>query len=199
MTRVKVIDSSQLMAIHSKMEVESLNYCLDNICLSNYLARHTSGKKHMADIYAPQNFDPRTSIGGLVGRTRGALFGAMDAALAQFDLTTPQYIALVLVASGAASRPGDICRMLAHDPGAMTRMIDRLEERKLVRRVSDPDDRRALNLELTAQGKALYPKLIETAVGVLNRFLHGFTKTEARQLEDMLQRMLANADTLDTP
>ena len=62
-----------------------------------------------------------------------------------------------------------------------------------MRRVARPNDRRASNLELTAEGKAVYPKLRASAMKVLNRLLSGFTQKEARQLERLLQRMLENA------
>lgn len=75
----------------------------------------------------------------------------------------------------------------------MTRMIDRLEAKGFIRRVRSAEDRRAVNLELTAEGKAVFPKLRVSVVGVLNRLLRGFTKSEARQLEGFLQRILANA------
>ncbi|MDR0481324.1 MAG: MarR family transcriptional regulator [Gallionellaceae bacterium] len=152
----------------------------------------------MVDRYTPENFHPRASVGALIGRVRGALFSTMDEALAQFDLTTPQYVALVMIANGTATRPGDISKKIQHDPGAMTRLIDKLEQHGLVRRVSDPNDRRALNLELTAHGKALYPKVIKVTMDVMNRSLSGFTQAEAQQLEDMLQRMIANVEQRDT-
>jgi len=72
-------------------------------------------------------------------------------------------------------------------------MLDRLEQRGLIRRVRLTDDRRSMKLELTAEGKAIYPRMRACSVTVLNRFLRGFTKAEARQLESLLQRMLANA------
>jgi DNA-binding MarR family transcriptional regulator len=82
---------------------------------------------------------------------------------------------------------------MSYDPGAMTRMIDRLERRGLVRRVANPNDRRASHLELTAEGEAVYPKLRESVMKVLNHFLRGFTPAEARQLESYLLRMLESA------
>jgi len=75
----------------------------------------------------------------------------------------------------------------------MTRMLDRLERRGLVRRVAHPNDRRASNLELTAEGNDVYPMLRASAMKVLNGFLAGFSQDEARQLERLLQRMLENA------
>ena len=71
-------------------------------------------------------------------------------------------------------------------------MLDRLEGKRLIRRARCPDDRRRVILELTPEGKAVYPKLVASYVNVLNRFLHGFTKPEVRQLETLLSRMLVN-------
>jgi len=75
----------------------------------------------------------------------------------------------------------------------MTRMIDRLEQKGLIQRTDHPDDRRRVGLELTAEGKTVYPKLKAAAMSVQNRFLRGFTKSDVRQLEILLQRMLANS------
>jgi DNA-binding MarR family transcriptional regulator len=72
-------------------------------------------------------------------------------------------------------------------------MLDRLESRGLVRRVAHPNDRRASNLELTAEGNEVYPKLQAAGMKVLNGFLGGFTPQEARQLEGFLLRMLENS------
>ena len=147
----------------------------------------------MTRIYDPKNFDPPSSLGALISRVRIVMFDRLDQALGPFDLSTPQYIVIVLLANGIASKSSDICRTVAHDPGAMTRVIDRLEEKKLVRRKPDPNDRRAFKLELTPQGRALYPKVIAVAVGMINELLEGFTKTEVRQMENFLKRILENA------
>jgi DNA-binding MarR family transcriptional regulator len=72
-------------------------------------------------------------------------------------------------------------------------MIDRLESKGLIRRRRDADDRRLVNIELTEQGKEAFPRMRVCAMGVLNRFLRGFTQTEARQLEIFLNRMMANS------
>jgi DNA-binding MarR family transcriptional regulator len=74
----------------------------------------------------------------------------------------------------------------------MTRMIDRLEQKGLIRRVPHPEDRRAMTLELTVAGKALYPQLLSAKETVQAQFLRGFSVDEARQLERLLNRMLDN-------
>jgi len=147
----------------------------------------------MPQIYDPKNFDPPSSLGALISRVRITLYERLDQALLPFDLSTPQYIVIVLLANDIASKSSDICRTLAHDPGAMTRVLDRLEVKKLVRRMPDPSDRRAFKLELTSEGRVLYPKVIAVAVGMINELLEGFTKTEVRQMESFLMRILENA------
>jgi len=80
----------------------------------------------------------------------------------------------------------------------MTRKIDALEKRGLVRRVRSAEDRRAIKLELTPEGRKLYPKALATAVGMANEFLEGFTKSEVKALEGFLKRILENVDAQAT-
>ena len=53
-----------------------------------------------------------------------------------------------------------------------------------------------MHLELSDEGRAAYPRMREISLTVANRFLRGFTKAEARQLESMLSRMLENSQGL---
>jgi len=144
-------------------------------------------------IYDLKSYDPKRSIGGLLGRVKMAMSAAVDTELAPLDITAAQYVILMSIAHGEADSASGLCKGMSYDPGAMTRMLDRLERRGLVRRVAHPNDRRAFNLELTAEGEAVIPKLRESVMNVLNGFLRGFTPQEARQLENFLQRMLERA------
>lgn len=144
-------------------------------------------------IYEPATYDITTAVAPMMGRVRVKFMEALDEALSPFDLKAADYLVLVALAHDHADTASTVCSVLAHDPGAMTRKIDGLEKRGLVRRVRSEQDRRAIKLELTPEGKKLYPKALAAAVGVANDFLDGFTKTEVRQLEGFLQRMYENA------
>jgi len=82
--------------------------------------------------------------------------------------------------------------MMSYDPGAMTRMVDRLEAKGLIRRNRNSDDRRLVNLELTEAGHTVVPRLRECSVRVVNKFLTGFSKADAAMLEQLLERMASN-------
>jgi len=128
----------------------------------------------------------------MINRVRVEMIDAMDRELAQFDITAPQLIVLASVANREADSASQLCKNISYDPGAMTRMIDRLEQKGLVRRVPRPDDRRAMTLEMTAAGKALYPQLLVAKETVQSRFLRGFGKDEVIVLEKRLNRLLEN-------
>jgi DNA-binding MarR family transcriptional regulator len=128
----------------------------------------------------------------LVSRVRIAVMDALDAELAQYDISAAQMMVLGTIATGEADSAAGLCKGISYDPGAMTRMIDRLEQKGLLRRLPRPDDRRTQSLELTPEGKALYPKLAAAKEAVQRRFLRGFSEDEERMFEGLLNRMLAN-------
>ncbi len=72
-------------------------------------------------------------------------------------------------------------------------MIDRLESKGLICRSRREDDRRVVYLELTEKGHNAFPRMRVVSMGIVNRFLRGFSQAEARQLESFLTRMLDNA------
>ncbi|MGH8851431.1 MAG: MarR family winged helix-turn-helix transcriptional regulator [Casimicrobiaceae bacterium] len=146
----------------------------------------------MNAIYDPKTFEPRLGLGRLLSQARMEILDALDRELAPLDITAAQYVILATLAYGPTDSASGLCRGVSYDPGAMTRMIDRLERKGLVRRVRCPDDRRKINLELTDEGKAVYPRVIDSAVTVLNRYLRGFSREEITQFESYLNRMLAN-------
>ena len=158
----------------------------------------------MADIYDSESYEPRKSLGHLLGRVRGEMLSALDRELAAderlaaLDVTAAQVIILGSLASGEGVKSAsDLCKGISYDAGAMTRMIDRLESKGLIRRSRSPEDRRLVYLELTDEGRATYPRMRVIGMTVLNRLLRGFSKSEARQLEGFLHRMLENAHAFE--
>lgn len=148
-------------------------------------------ERPVSQIYDPQSYNPKGGIGGLISRVKLKLLDAMERELAPYDISAAQYVILVGLVNGVDSASG-LCKGGSYDPGAMTRMLDRLERKGLVKRVRCPDDRRMVRLALTEEGKSVYPKLVASAAEVMNRSLQGFTKDDVRQLEGLLQRILDN-------
>jgi DNA-binding MarR family transcriptional regulator len=153
----------------------------------------------LGDIYDSATYHPRKSIGSLLGRVKVEMLAALDSELAAdrrlapLELSAAQFAVIASLAGEERKSASDLCKGISYDAGAMTRMLDRLEGKGLIRRSRSPEDRRLVHLELTDEGRAAYPRMRELALGVANRFLRGFSKAEARQLESLLTRMLDNA------
>jgi DNA-binding MarR family transcriptional regulator len=155
----------------------------------------------MSDIYDSTSFQPGRHIGALVSRVKVEMLVALDRELAQdkrlapLEMSAAQYIivANLAIGPGEPKSAADLCKVISYDAGAMTRMLDRLEAKGLIRRTRSSQDRRLLNLELTEEGRAAFPRMREISMGIANRFLRGFSKAEARQLEGFLNRMVENA------
>src|SRR5580658_1985803 len=136
--------------------------------------------------------DDEMAIGHLIGRARSALLTGLDGELEQFGLTGAQFAVLKNVADGTADTAADLCRTMHYDTGSMTRMLDRLEEKSVLRRERCTQDRRVVYLRITDSGNDLLPRLRAAAVHVLSRHLAGFSLAEVESLKHYLVRMIDN-------
>ena len=157
------------------------------------VASHASGP--FLDTASPE---PRRSIGVLMTRIRAEQSQALDRklasdpALAPFEVTAAQYSVLNALVERDVDCISRLCKDVSYDPGAMTRMIDRLEAKGLIRRGRSTSDRRRVGLELTEAGEALVPRMRAHSAAVLDRLLAGFGGDEVAQLSSFLDRMAAN-------
>src|SRR5512140_2528446 len=120
----------------------------------------------MQPIYDIETFRPSQGVGAYIGRARRTIVEAIDQELAPLDISHAQWIVVMLLGDGAASTAAELCKVLIYDPGAMTRLLDRLEKKRVLRRVRTQDDRRTVRLKLTADGRKLYPRILDALVRV---------------------------------
>lgn len=76
-----------------------------------------------------------------------------SAVLRQFGLTATQMSVLRQLEQGEGCRLTTLSKRVMRSKSAITRIIDSLEEKGLVARVGDPDDRRAQRVVLTGEGR----------------------------------------------
>jgi DNA-binding MarR family transcriptional regulator len=132
------------------------------------------------------------SVGQLMGQARTSLLTRLDAELERFGLNGMQFVVLKHLGEGAARTAADLCRLNRYDTGAMTRILDRLEEKGLVRRERGRADRRVVFLRLAPQGRALLPRLMVVAGRIVDAHLAGFSAGEIEALKGYLRRMIDN-------
>lgn len=142
----------------------------------------------------PQSATTPFQLCSLIGRIRSELHTSIEAELARqgFKLGFTQYVALKKLGSEGPMTPGELARLLHHNPGALTRLLDKLEQQDFLRRVPDPADRRTLRIELTASGRNLWKRINACGERVAERALYRSTEKERAQLQSLLNRVLEN-------
>ena len=73
-------------------------------------------------------------------------------------------------------------------PANVTGIMDRLEEKSLVRRTAGKEDRRATIIEITSEGKALYERVAIRKADMLQKALATFSKDELMTLNNLLEK-----------
>jgi DNA-binding MarR family transcriptional regulator len=139
------------------------------------------------------------SLAPLLSQVRMAMLSGVDheflrdEEVAALEVTAAQFVIIANVLKGHANSACGLCNFMDYDRGAMSRMIDRLETKGLLRRVPLAHTRRTMALEVTEAGKAAFPKMQACLNRVVNRLLKGVTKTQVRDVQKTLKRMLANS------
>ena len=149
-----------------------------------------------ATFYRPEGYCADESVGYLMKRVLNSIAQAADKRLEPQGITQAQWSPLFMLGRSRASTVAELARELQTDPGAMTRLLDRLESKGLCRRERSTEDRRVVHIELTPEGEAAAERVPFELSQVMNEHLAGFSKSEWTQLKEFLQRMLANAEAL---
>ena len=153
---------------------------------------------NVKNVYDLKTHSPNQEFVPLVMQVRMAIIQSLDQEflsdrdVASLEVTSAQFAILKKVLKGKASAACELCKAMDYDRGAMSRMIDRLEKKGLIRRVALAHTRRTRALEVTAAGKAAFPKMQACLSRVVNRMLKGVTSVQVREVERTLRRMLAN-------
>jgi DNA-binding MarR family transcriptional regulator len=114
-------------------------------------------------------------------RATAALEQRVEAALATVGLSSPKLSVLTrLVESREPVTLGELAGRLCCVRSNVTQLIDRMEVDGLVRRVSDPGDRRSVRAELTSMGRQRQAAGIEL-LRVIERDVLGKFSTDDRQ------------------
>jgi len=91
----------------------------------------------------------------------------------------------------ADTLPSELADRLGTTRGAITKLVDRLERRKLVTRQIDEHDRRYQPLAITAKGRALVPMLAALADDNDAAFFGHMRREQREQVIDLMKEVVA--------
>lgn len=109
--------------------------------------------------------------------------------IADLDLTPPQAGLLRAIAAGPGQSQQALARLLGTPPSRLVALVDGLDERGLVERRRNPDDRRLHALHLTAAGDALLARIGEVARAHDDAMCAGLDPDDRAALRTLLSRL----------
>lgn len=152
---------------------------------------HETPAFYRADTYTLED-----SVGFLVNRLGQLLSREIDRRMVDLGLTDAQWKPMLLLQQGSCTTAADIARVANLNTGAVTRLLDRLEHKGLVRRTRSRDDRRVVLLELSAEGRRVADQIPGIISEMANHLLQGFSTQDFARFKDYLDRATTNLRAL---
>ena len=130
-------------------------------------------------------------LGEAFGAVARRLRWASMSSLAQWDVTPSQMRAVRVLAKHGGVRSSELARHLGIAPRSATEVVDALEERSLVARQPDPDDRRATSVVQTEAGARLREVLDEARRTATEQRLSVLSDADRAELDRILRLVVA--------
>ncbi|NII11321.1 MarR family transcriptional regulator [Oleiagrimonas sp. C23AA] len=149
----------------------------------------------------PSTTAPEESFGVLLWLVKHELVRALERDLAAdgVGLRHTQFLVIKRLATLGPMSASELARSLEHDCGAMTRILDQLEHKGYLRRHKHAQDRRALRIELTDAGEAMWRHLDTINQNLIDRAQRDLDPSERKRLLDYLGRVLGALRSDNTP
>jgi DNA-binding MarR family transcriptional regulator len=152
--------------------------------------------------YSVANLEANTSVGFLIKRCGVLMTQVAERRFESQAMNLTHWIVLMTLTRCAHFSPTQLSSEVGHDMGALTRVVDDLEARGLVRRTRSRRDRRAVEIAITAAGRRVADDSKRVIVELLNELMEPFSVSEIETLIALLQRMMAHlqraADSAET-
>ncbi|MEV6314679.1 MarR family transcriptional regulator [Streptomyces sp. NPDC051776] len=135
-------------------------------------------------------------LGFWLRRLSDTVAARLEQELAKHGVTVSQWDVLITVHRRDATTAREVAEIMQIDPGAVSRLVDRLVAKGLMARELHPSSRRSLLLTLTEAGQALVPELSAT-VDRHDRYFFGHLDQEERAwLTDWIVSLLEHSRSM---
>ena len=131
--------------------------------------------------------------GGLISYIYRMCVVKFSEELAPYGIGSGEFPILITIYEEPGKSQDELAILKGFDKSMIAKMVVKLEEKGLMYRIIDPDDKRVKRMYLTDAGKALYPKINRVGIN-LNQLLHqNLSESESRTLLVSLKKMALNA------
>lgn len=133
----------------------------------------------------------------LVGRAGRLLARRGDRRFGEMGLAFAQVPVLGSLRNGEALSQAELAKLVQIEQPTMAALLGRMERDGLIERTPDPDDKRISQVSLSAAARDRMPQVRAALVAASKEALAGFDATEIATLTAMLERVVANLESVN--
>ena len=145
---------------------------------------------------SPAAFDLGRFLPYLINRAGARLAAAFSAEIARYGIELQEWRVLAALLARGPCRLGDLAALTSIEISTLSRLVGRMTRARLVDRVREEGDRRAVQVSLSLRGRQVATEIVPLAHRYDALALAGFGTREAEQLRAMLARVFRNLDGL---
>lgn len=139
-----------------------------------------------------EGFSIKDSTGYWLLQTYNAISESLQDRLDEYDVTVAQWPVLYSLYKDSINAPAELAEYLGLNRSAITRLLDRLEKKKLIKRTGSSHDKRSVEVSLTKRGHKIVPQLAQISRETNNQFLAGLSKKEIQLFDEILKKIHSN-------
>jgi DNA-binding MarR family transcriptional regulator len=132
------------------------------------------------------------SMGYLVRYAYRAFVKALAVELDPHDITTGQWSVLRVLWQEEGMSQVELAQRMMVEKASLTPVLESMASNRLIIRSRNSDDRRKVNIFLTARGRRLKAMLLPSGRKINQRATRGMSGAEIDRLRDLLAKLTAN-------
>lgn len=115
----------------------------------------------------------------------------LDKALREFDITAAQFSVIIQIyLSKQPVTAAEIAKRIGSDRPTISGIINRLEKKKIVFKIANPEDKRSSYLEIYNESRELVNRIINKSDELTTDIFSIFSKEEDIKLKEMILRLI---------
>jgi MarR family transcriptional regulator, organic hydroperoxide resistance regulator len=137
-------------------------------------------------------FDLQNFLPYLINRAGVRISDHFAVELRRFGLSIAMWRVLASIWHDGSMRLSELSDSTSIELSTLSRQITGMQRRRLVTRTRAPDDARAVEVDLTPEGRAITAQIIPLAVAYETMALEGFSEADGAILRELLTRLYSN-------
>lgn len=134
------------------------------------------------------------SVGYIISNTGRKLSQCLQQQFQHSDVTPEQWSLLITLDEKDGISHKELAHRAEKDPANITRLVDQLEKKALVRRAAHPNDRRSLLLYLTELGRSKAHTLAPIEAAYVEQIVSGISADEIRAFKQFMKKINQNIE-----